>query len=242
MRLRALVLVLAGALLLAGCSAPLPGGAARTEAVELQRGDVTLTGILQVPALEPGQRVPLAILMHGWTGWNDDAHLKRGAEQLGDAGIASLRVNFTGHGLSGGEVTDMRAAVPVELEDAQVILDFARGLDFVSEISLVGYSLGGLVASVFAGEHPDEIAALVLLAPAPPYGVYSPAFQAAEKYDGPVLILQGDSDELVSVQVAERYLRAFDSGELRILEHENHAFTYGTDIEGMTVQFLLANS
>lgn len=235
---RAAAVILAVVLLLTGCSAPLPGGEARTEAVELQRGDVTLTGILQLPALAPDERVPLAILMHGWTGWNDDAHLKRTAEQLAEAGIASLRVNFTGHGTSDGDRSDMGAAVPVELEDAQVVFDYARGLPYVRSISLVGYSLGGLVAAVFAGEHPDGVDALVLLAPAPAYGVYRPTFESAAKYDGPVLILQGDSDEVVSVKVAEQYEAAFADAELRILEHENHAFTYGTDIEAMTVEFL----
>lgn len=235
-----LVAVVLSATALAGCSAPdpLPGGAAHSDRVELERGDVTLEGTLVVPELDPQQQVPLVILMHGYGGWSDEVHLVRTSEQLQAAGVASLRVDFTGHGRSGGSFQSFSDMAVTEVDDAQAIYDFAAALPFESSISLVGYSLGGLIAAHAAGELGDAITSVVLLAPAPTYGVYVPVLDSAAKYEGPVLILQGDSDQLVSVEVAERYAAAFENSELRVLPHENHAFTYGTDVEGMTVQFV----
>lgn len=246
MRVRgaAAVLLTLAAIALTGCSAPDPlaGGPARTEVVEILRDDVHLAGTLEVPKLTRGETVPLVILMHGYESWSDEPHLVRTAEQLADEGIASLRVDFTGQGLSEGELGEFTAeTVSTQLADAQAIYDYASALGYVSDISVLGYSFGGLVAAMFAGEHPD-VASLVLLAPAPAYGIYLPVMDTAAKYEGPVLILQGDSDRLVTVSVAEGYRDALADSELRVLEHENHNFTYGTDVEGMAVEFIAAHS
>ena len=238
MRRVAVLLLALGLAVLSGCSSPAPlaGGSARTEAVELDNGSGLLVGTLVVPELAPGERVPLAILMHGYQSFRDEPHLVRTAEQLQAAGIASLRMDFTGQGLSDGEVGSLGDMAVVELADSQIIYDYAAGLDFVDGISIVGYSLGGLVAAAFAGDH--EVNALVLLAPAPTYGVYVPVLDSAAAFDGPVLILQGDSDDVVPMRVAEQYRDAFPNAELQVLEHENHNFTYGTPVEQFTVDFL----
>ena len=224
---------------LTACSS-LPGGEAREETVTLTRGDVELAGILAVPELDPGERVPVVVLMHGWLGGNDDRLLSRTAELLSDAGIASLRVAFTGHGLSDGDISDLASAVRVELEDARAIVDYASQLPFAEGLALVGYSLGGLIAAMTAGERSDQVSALVLLAPAPTYGIYAPVHETAAQFDRPVLILLGESDEIVTLQTAERYRDDFVDARLRTLPHENHAFTYGTDVAALTVEFLVA--
>lgn len=53
-----------------------------------------------------------------------------------------------------------------EVEDAREILRYARNLDFVESVSILGHSQGGMVAGMTAGYYPDEIACLVQMAPA----------------------------------------------------------------------------
>lgn len=137
---------------------------ARTQAVHVTRGSIRLAGTLDVPTLAAGQRVPLAILMHGFTGSQDEPIIRSTAQALLDAGIASIRLDFNAHGASDGEMIGM--TVPNQVEDARAFYDYARALPFVSEIGLAGHSQGGAVAAMLAGELGDEIAALVLLAPA----------------------------------------------------------------------------
>jgi uncharacterized protein len=245
--------VLLATVLLAGCSIPspaptitatapaLPGGPARTETVTITRADTELVGTLVVPELEAGERVPVAILMHGFRSGREELHLVRTAEKLAAQGIASVRFDFTGHGLSDGEIAAFDDQARIELDDARAIDTYTRALPFVDGVSLVGYSLGGLVAASTAGEI-GEVDSVVLLAPAPPYGTALPVYDTASAYDGPVLILQGDADELIPVQVAERYAAAFEGAELRILPHENHAFSYGTDVSALTVEFVTAHA
>lgn len=137
---------------------------ARSETIQVQRGEVQLVGTLDVPALAAGARVPLVILMHGFTGSQNEPVIRSAAQSLQDAGIASIRFDFNAHGASSGQMIDM--TVPNQIEDAQAIYDYARALPFVSTIGLAGHSQGGVVAAMLAGQLGDDVAALVLLAPA----------------------------------------------------------------------------
>ena len=56
--------------------------------------------------------------------------------------------------------------VPNELEDAAALLNYARGLDFATEVYVAGHSQGGVVAGLLAGCYPDAVRRLLLLAPA----------------------------------------------------------------------------
>jgi len=53
-----------------------------------------------------------------------------------------------------------------EIEDAAAFLAYAQGLDFATEISVLGHSQGGVVAGMLAGYYPEVISRLVMLAPA----------------------------------------------------------------------------
>lgn len=138
--------------------------AARSEQITLTRDGISLVGTLDVPALDAGQQVPLVILMHGFTGSQNEPVIRATAQALSDAGIASIRFDFNAHGDSGGEMVDM--TVPNEVEDAHVFFDYARALPYVSTIGLAGHSQGGVVAALLAGQLRGEVAGLVLLAPA----------------------------------------------------------------------------
>lgn len=124
-----------------------------------------LDAVLQKPILETGQKCPLVILMHGIMMRKEFVLLKKIAERLQMIGIASIRFDFNGHGQSEGEFQDM--TVPIEIEDAHKVYQYASTLDFVSDISLMGHSQGGVVASMLAGElGVDKIKCLILMAPA----------------------------------------------------------------------------
>ena len=134
--------------------------------------DITLTGssgklqaVLQTPTLRANEKVPLVILMHGITAQKEDSLMVSLAHRLREEGIASIRFDFNGHGASDGRFEDM--TVPKEIDDAHVVYEYAKSLPFVKNISLLGHSQGGVVASMLAGElGSDSIKCLVLMAPA----------------------------------------------------------------------------
>ena len=87
------------------------------------------------------------------------------ADSLQKNGIASIRFDFNGHGESEGDFKDM--TVPNEIEDAKMVYEYVKALPFVSDISIVGHSQGGVVSAMVAGELGTEaFRSVVLLAPA----------------------------------------------------------------------------
>ena len=79
-------------------------------------------------------------------------------------GAATLRFDVVGHGRSEGTLMDM--TITALQADAEAMLQHALTLDFISDIYLLGHSIGGVIATYIAAEHPDLIKGLLLLAPA----------------------------------------------------------------------------
>lgn len=123
-----------------------------------------LQGVLQTPEMNPNEKYPLVILLHGVFSNKEFPLVTALADQLQEEGIATLRFDFNGHGESDGEFVDM--TVPLEVKDAEAAFAYAKKLDFVSSISLAGHSQGGVVASLAAGELKDRVKSLALFAPA----------------------------------------------------------------------------
>ena len=80
--------------------------------------------------------------------------------------MASFRFDFLGSGESDGNFEEMTASK--EIAEANTILNFVKKDPRIdpNQVSLLGLSMGGLVASVLAGDRPDDIRRLALLAPA----------------------------------------------------------------------------
>lgn len=137
------------------------------KAVELHKNGMTLRGMLHKPN-DVSEKLPIALIFHGFTGNKMEPHFifVKLSRRLEQAGIASLRFDFLGSGESDGEFKDM--TLSGELDDAEAILNYAKSLEFVDKekIFAVGLSMGGAVASMLAGRHPQDIAALCLWAPA----------------------------------------------------------------------------
>lgn len=134
--------------------------------VECVSNGKILRGRLVRPA--SGENGSIVILFHGFCVDKDEQQgsFKRLALTLADQGIASVRFDFDGTGESDGEFADM--SVLTEVEDAEAILDYVKSLDFVDvdRIGAVGMSLGGVVLSLLAGKHPEDLRAICLWAPA----------------------------------------------------------------------------
>ena len=124
-----------------------------------------LDAILQKPILKVNQKCPIVIILHGLMMRKEFVLLKKIADRLQMIGIASIRFDFNGHGQSEGEFQDM--TVWSEIDDTKAVCKYAQTLDFVENISLLGHSQGGVVASMLAGEWgEDKIKCMVLMAPA----------------------------------------------------------------------------
>ena len=151
------------ALLLTGISAK-----AETQRLTIDGSKGKLSAIIQKPATAPGEKIPMVILMHGFMGNKGGGEHRTLfdviADKLEAQGIATLRFDFNGHGESEGEFWQM--TVPNEIEDALKVYEYVRDLRYVSTVSVLGHSQGGVVASMVAGKLGAEIKSAVLMAPA----------------------------------------------------------------------------
>ena len=112
------------------------------------------------------QQVSMVILMHGIFASKDWIPIPSIARGLAKAGIASIRLDFNGHGRSDGRMQDM--TIEKELADARAVWDYVQTLPYVSHVGLLGHSQGGVIASMTAGRLAAEgqtVDGLVLIAP-----------------------------------------------------------------------------
>ena len=132
-----------------------------TEKITVLDHGVRLVGILERAAEKQG---PLVIVLHGFTSSKDRTHTIAACEAMREAGFATLRFDLYGHGESGGE---FRAhTLDKWISNTLAMIDYAEGLDFVTEIWLSGHSQGGLTAALAAGKEPERVKGLILRAPA----------------------------------------------------------------------------
>ena len=144
-------------------------GAGKGESVFIDGDHGRLKAIIQKPELKQGERCPMVIFCHGFSGTKDGPMFELIADTLQSHSIASIRFDFNGHGESEGEFKDM--TVPNEIEDAKKVVEYVRDLRYVSDLAIVGHSQGGVVAAMTAGQLSEELGepafnAVALMAPA----------------------------------------------------------------------------
>lgn len=136
-------------------------------AIEIKSRNLTLRGMINTPDQATG-KLPTIIILHGFGGNKMGPHFMfvKFSKALAELGFASVRFDFAGSGESDGEFINM--TLSGELEDAENILNYVKSLDFVDNqrIGLVGFSMGGAVASMLAGINDNDIRALCLWSPA----------------------------------------------------------------------------
>ena len=118
---------------------------------------------LDLPADAP-EKMPLVIIEHGYTGHMEERHIRAVARAVNEIGCAALRIELYGHGQSDGKFRDH--TIMKWVEEMITVIDYAAGLDFVSELYLAGHSQGGLTAILVGAIKGDMLKALIPLAPA----------------------------------------------------------------------------
>ncbi|MBQ4416363.1 MAG: alpha/beta fold hydrolase [Butyrivibrio sp.] len=118
---------------------------------------------LDIPHSHNG-KCPLVIVIHGFTGHMEERHITTTAETFNDLGYATLRVDMYGHGRSGGQFRNH--TLFKWMTNAMTVIDYARTLDFVTELYLCGHSQGGLTVMLAAALKQDVIRGIIPMSPA----------------------------------------------------------------------------
>jgi hypothetical protein len=144
---------------------------AAEKTVEFPVGGEKVVGTLNLPAGVANP--PAVLLLHGFTGSRNELEIPavkegifaRAARMWADKGIASLRIDFLGNGDSEGKFEDM--TLDGQVDQALAALDFlaAGGEVDKDRLAVVGWSMGGAVASGVAGRSPHKLTSVALWAP-----------------------------------------------------------------------------
>ncbi|UFS59179.1 alpha/beta hydrolase family protein [Subtercola endophyticus] len=151
----------------------------------VQTEQLTISGARPIPATlsiaSPG--APAVLLLHGTASSRDEVAglFVQLADALASRGVSSLRIDFAGCGASTrpqteftvtSQLDDARAALAWLTQDARV--DAAR-------IAVLGFSQGGMIATLLAGRAPEEVAALTLwssgIVPGGAFTSFAPYFE-----------------------------------------------------------------
>lgn len=158
---------------------------AEEKVVHFQSEGQEVTATLNTP---DGAPAPVVLMLHGFTGSRDELAIpstgegifQRTAQQLADAGFASLRIDFRGSGESLKDLSFADTTFESQVSDALAALDYLKALDTVSgdAISILGWSQGGLVATATAGRSKTPQSVLLWNAVADPDATYGGLFGA----------------------------------------------------------------
>ena len=110
------------------------------------------------------ERCPLCILIHGFTGYMEEPHILTVKQTLNEVGIAVLRVEMYGHGKSDGRFAEHTLYKWVT--NALSVVQYAKSLDFVTDLYISGHSQGGLLTMLIGGMCADDFKAILPLSPA----------------------------------------------------------------------------
>ena len=115
-------------------------------------------GTITLEVIEAGAGGRPLMLVHGFTGAKED--LAEWVEPLAEAGWHAVAPDLRGHGTSDHPPGREAYGFDAFVGDVLALAD-ALGWD---RFTVVGYSMGGAVAQFLALDHPERVAALVLVA------------------------------------------------------------------------------
>lgn len=115
------------------------------------------------PAKGEGKKLPTVIFLGGFKSDMNGTKANFLEEQCKSRGQAYLRLDYSGHGLSGGDFKD--GTIGQWKSDALAVFDHINP----DEAVLIGSSMGGWIALLLAKERPHQIVALIGIAAAPDF-------------------------------------------------------------------------
>ena len=130
----------------------------------LQDDGISIHAKLDFPQDREDKKLPLLILIHGFTGHMEEEHLLAVVRAANEAGFAVLRAEMYGHGESGGSFREH--TIYKWIGNAMAVIDHARQLDFVTDLYLSGHSQGGLLVMLLAAMERERVRAILPLSPA----------------------------------------------------------------------------
>jgi len=165
-----------------------------------------------------GDSVATAVILHphplyGGTMHNKVVHTL--ARAFSELGVASVRFNFRGVGGSAGVFANGDG----ETEDALAVIAWLRKQRPGIPVWLAGFSFGATVALRAAA--PAQVSGLITVAPA----VHLYDYSEISLPDCPWLLIQGEADEVVPVEVVHHWLSGMASPpQTLFLEGVSHFF------------------
>ncbi len=111
-----------------------------------------------------GEKLPLLLLSHGITGHMEEDHILGLARHLSERGYAVLRMELYGHGKSDGAF--FHHSIYKWVNQICQVIDYARGLPWVSNLYLAGHSQGGLSVILAGAQRQAYLKAILPLSPA----------------------------------------------------------------------------
>ena len=133
----------------------------RLQHISIMDDGISLSAVLERPGQGP---CPLVIVLHGFCSNKDRPHTVAACQAMREAGFATLRFDLYGHGESGGEFKNH--TIFKWISNTLAVIEYARRLDFVTDVYLSGHSQGGLTAALVGAMAPNLIKGLILRAPA----------------------------------------------------------------------------
>ncbi|MCH9613734.1 MAG: hypothetical protein SP1CHLAM54_07430 [Chlamydiia bacterium] len=121
---------------------------AKTELVELPDGDKIACEVSTPLKWTPFDQT--VIMLHGLCGSHESGYLLRMTRKLTKAGIRAVRMNMRGCGSGRGHAKQVYHSG--RSDDVYQVIKYFKEQDPHSEISLIGFSLGGNVVLKLAGE------------------------------------------------------------------------------------------
>lgn len=113
---------------------------------------------------EGADKGPLCILIPGFTGHIEEDHIIAIKNGILKANISVLRAEMYGHGKSEGEFA--KHTLYKWVTNALSVVQYAKSLDFVTDLYLCGHSQGGLLTMLVGGMCVDDFKAILPISPA----------------------------------------------------------------------------
>ncbi len=245
------------------------------ESVSIEANGRVIPAVVTLPVGEGP--FPAVVLNHGHGGSKDENTGFGGiAEALAEAGIASIRMDFPGCGESAEPFTENTLTNMIADSNAAKDYLVANYPVDAEKLGILGYSMGGLIASQIVAQEDDPYQAVVLLsgalvdietlapnlfgsletyaslkatAEADGFATFTTIYgqtqdlskawfddmEAADgltsiqAFEGPVMILYGDKDEMVTPEMNQAIADVLPEAEVVVVPDADHGYGFYSD-------------